>query len=123
MEHKIWFDDEHQLIQIKIKGEYTTEETLYHGKKCIELLEGKPFRQMIVDLREFTNMESRETRSASNKMLNQAGITDVAYVGANAAARMIAKVMMKLGSLKAEADFFKDFNEAVKWIKKRREQL
>ena len=123
MEHKIWFDDEHQLIQIKIKGEYTTEETLYHGKKCIELLEGKPFRQMIVDLREFTNMESRETRSASNKMLNQAGITDVAYVGANAAARMIAKVLMKLGSLKAEADFFKDFNEAVKWIKKRREQL
>jgi hypothetical protein len=120
MEHEIWFDDEHQLVQIKIKGDYTTEETLYHGRKCIELLEGKPYRQIIVDLRDFKNMESRETRSASNKMLNQAGITDVAYVGANAAARMIAKVLMKLGSLKADSDFFKDFNEAVKWIKKRR---
>ncbi|MEI7724887.1 MAG: STAS/SEC14 domain-containing protein [Bacteroidota bacterium] len=122
MEHKIWYDDEHQLIRIKIKGDYTTEETLNHGKIAIELLEGKPYRQMIVDLFEFGNMESRETRSASNKMLNQAGITDVAYVGANAAARMIAKVLMKLGSLKAEADFFKTFDEAVKWIDKRREK-
>jgi len=53
-------------------------------------------------------------------MLNQAKITDVAYVGANAATRMIAKVLMKLGSLKAGSDFFKDFDEAVKWIEKRR---
>ncbi|MEI6434828.1 MAG: STAS/SEC14 domain-containing protein [Bacteroidota bacterium] len=123
MEHKIWFDDEHQIVQIKIKGDYTTEETLAHGKKCIALLEGKPYRQMIVDLSEFGNMESRETRSASNKMLNQAGITDVAYVGANSAARMIAKVLMKLGSLKADADFFKNFDEAFKWIEKRRKKI
>ncbi|MCX6269527.1 MAG: hypothetical protein NTW16_19600 [Bacteroidetes bacterium] len=123
MEHKIWYDEEHQLVQMKIIGEYTTEETIYHGKKCIELLEGKPYRQMVVDLFEFGNMESRETRSVSNKMLNQAGITDVAYVGANAAARMIAKVLMKLGSLKAESDFFKDFNAAIKWIEKRRKQV
>lgn len=122
MEHKIWFDDEHQLIQMKIKGDYTTEETLYLSQKCIELLEGKPYRQMVVDLREFANMESRETRAISNEMLNQAGITDVAYIGANAAGRMIAKVLMKLGSLKAESDFFKDFSEAFKWIEKRRKK-
>ncbi len=122
MEHKIWFDDDHQLIQMKIKGDYATEETLYLGNKCIELLEGKPYRQMVVDLREFGNMESRETRSISNEMLNKAGITDVAYVGANAASRMIAKVLMKLGSLKAESDFFKDFDDAYKWIEKRRKK-
>ncbi len=122
MEHKIWFDDDHQLIQMKIIGDYTTEETLSHGKTCIELLEGKPYRQMVVDLREFRNMESRETRSVSNQMLNQAGITDVAYVGANAASRMIAKVLMKLGSLKAESDFFKDFDSAFSWIEKRRKK-
>jgi hypothetical protein len=122
MEHKIWFDDDHQLIQMKIKGDYLTEETLYLGKKCIELLAGKPYRQMVVDLREFGNMENRETRSISNEMLNKAGITDVAYIGANAASRMIAKVLMKLGSLKAESDFFKDFNDAFTWIEKRRKK-
>ena len=75
---------------------------------------------MIVDLSEFDKMESRETRSVSNEMLNKAGITDVAYVGANAASRMIAKVLMKLGSLKAASDFFKDFKGAKQWIEKRR---
>ena len=120
MEHKIWYDDERQVVHLQIKGDFSTEETLYFGKKYIELLEGKPYRQMIVDLRDGGNMESRETRSISNDMLNQAKITDVAYVGANAAGRMIAKVLMKLGSLKAGSDFFKDFDEAVKWIEKRR---
>jgi len=122
MEHKIWFDEEQQLLHLKIKGEFTTEEALYFGKKYIELLDGKPYRQIIVDLREGGNMESRETRSITNDMLNKAGITDVAYVGANAASRMIAKVLMKLGSLKAESDFFKEFNDAFKWIEKRRKK-
>ena len=83
-------------------------------------MEGKPWRQMIVDLSEFDKMESRETRTVSNEMLNKAGITDVAYVGANAASRMIAKVLMKLGSLKAASDFFKDHKSAKQWIEKRR---
>ena len=123
MEHKIWYDAEKQVLQVQIKGDFTTEQTLYFGKKYIELLEGKPYRQLIVDLREGRNMESRETRSISNEMLNQAGITDVAYVGANAAGRMIAKVLMKLGSLKAKSDFFKDFDDAFKWIEIRRKQI
>ncbi len=120
MEHKIWYDDEHKVVHMQIKGDFSTEQTLYFGKKYIELLEGKPYRHMIVDLREGRNMESRETRSISNEMLNKAGVTHVAFVGANAAGRMIAKVLMKLGSLKAESDFFKDFDEAYNWIEKRR---
>ena len=122
MEHKIWFDEEQQLLHLKIKGDFTTEDALYFGKKYIELLEGKQHRQIIVDLREGGSMESRETRSITNDMLNKAGITDVAYVGANAASRMIAKVLMKLGSLKAESDFFKEFNDAFAWIEKRRKK-
>ncbi len=120
MEHKISFVDEHQLVYQQIKGEFTTEQTRYFGDKYLELLEGKPYRQLIVDLREAGKMESRDTRSVTNEMLNNAGFTHVAFVGANAATRMIAKVLMKLGSLKAEADFFKDFEGAVNWIEKRR---
>jgi len=53
-------------------------------------------------------------------MLNNALITDVAFVGATAAIRMIAKVLMKLGSLNAEATFVKDVDDAINWIEKRR---
>jgi hypothetical protein len=121
MEHKIWYDEEKKVIYLQVKGDLNSDETLVLGKTCVQLLEGKPYRQMIVDLQGFKNMESRETRSVSNRMLNQAGITDVAYVGASSAARMIAKVLMKLGSLKAASDFFKGFDEANKWIEKRRQ--
>ncbi|MCF8373502.1 MAG: STAS/SEC14 domain-containing protein [Bacteroidales bacterium] len=120
MEHKIWFDDGQQVVHQQIIGEFTTEETRYFGKKYIELLDGKPYRQLIVDLRDAGKMESRETRSVTNEMLNQAGFTEVVFVGANAATRMIAKVLMKLGSLKAESDFFGNLEDAIKWIEKRR---
>jgi hypothetical protein len=44
----------------------------------------------------------------------------VAYVGASSANRMIAKVLMKLGSLKARSDFFKTNQEGLNWLKNRR---
>ena len=120
MEHKIWFEEEHQLLHIQIHGELSTEDSQYMGNKAIELLEGKPYRQLIIDLSKFNNIISRETRSRANELLNIAGITDVGFVGANAAGRMLAKVLMKLGSLKAESDFFKSFEDATNWLEKRR---
>ncbi len=120
MEHTIRFDDDHQLIILSVKGVFTTQETKHFGKLYNELLEGKSYRQMIVDLSEAGKMESRETRSITNEMLNNAKITDVAFVGATSAIRMIAKVLMKLGSLEAEATFVKDINHAINWIENRR---
>lgn len=120
MEHKIRYVDEYQLLHQQIIGEYSTEQAREFGKKYKVLLEGKPFKQLIVDLREAGKMENRETRSMTNEMLNQAGFTQVAFVGANAATRMIAKVLMKLGSLEAESNFLKDIESAVEWLKSRR---
>ena len=122
MENKIWYDEEHQLLYLQCKGDFSTEDARYFGNKYIELLEGKPYRQIVVDLREGGNMENRETRTITNEMLNQAKVSQVAFIGANAANRMIAKVLLKLGSLKAESDFFKDFEDAYQWIEKRRKQ-
>nr|NQU92771.1 STAS/SEC14 domain-containing protein [Bacteroidota bacterium] len=120
MKHKIYFDEDHQILVQTITGEFTTDETRQFGRLYNELLVGKHYRQLIVDLTDAGKMESRETRSVTNEMLNQAKFTDVAFVGASAAVRMIAKVLMKLGSLKAEANFLKDKNEAITWLEKRR---
>ena len=120
MKHTIIFDDDHQFLVQTINGVFTTDETRQFGTLYNELLEGRPYRQLIVDLTNAGKMESRETRSITNEMLNQAKITDVAFVGATSAIRMIAKVLMKLGSLKAEATFVKDLNDATNWLEKRR---
>ena len=120
MKHTIHYDEQHQIVVQAIIGVYTTDEAKQMGQSYGELLSGKPFRQIIVDLRIAGKMENRETRSIANDMLNAAQISDVAFVGANAAQRMIAKVLMKLGSLKAEANFVKSMDDAYNWLEKRR---
>ena len=120
MKHTIQFDEDHQLLVQTINGIFTTEETKQFEQLYNQLLDGKQYRQLIVDLRTAGKMENRETRSIINDMLNNAKMTDVVFVGANAAQRMIAKVLMKLGSLKAEANFVKNMEDAYNWIEKKR---
>jgi len=120
MKHKLHFDEDHQVLVQSIIGEFSTDETKQFGSLYNQSLDGKPYRQLIVDLREAGKMENRDTRSITNEMLNAAKFTDVAFVGASSAVRMIAKVLMKLGSLKADSTFVKDTNEAVTWLKNRR---
>ena len=120
MEHKIWYDDQHNILIQEVIGFYSTEDALNAGKLYKNTLEGKPFRHIIVDLSQAGKMENRETRSITNKMLDEAGISDVVFVGANSATRMIAKVLMKLGTLKANSNFVKTRADAVNWLKDRR---
>ena len=120
MEHKTWYDEENELLRLSVIGPYSTQEALALGKSFQELLEGKPRRQLMVDLSDAGKMKSRETRKIQNEILKDAEITDVAYVGAAAASRMIAKVMMKLGSLNTATDFFKTDEEALSWLKNQR---
>lgn len=120
MEHKAWYDEENELLRVKVVGPYSSEDALAMGKFGQELLEGKPFRQLIVDLTASTTMEGRETRKIQNRILKELGITDVAYVGAIAFVRVFAKVMMKLGSLSAATDFFKTDDDALRWLKNQR---
>ena len=120
MKHTIHYDDKHHTLLQTINGYFTTEDTRQFSPLYHKLLEGKPNRHLVVDLRNAGKMENRETRQETNKILNEAKITQVVFVGANAAQRMIAKVLMKLGSLNAESNFVKDMDEAYQWLEKRR---
>jgi hypothetical protein len=120
MEHKIWYDDNKEILMHEINGFYSFKDAQSNGQTYIELLTNKPRKQMIVDLTNAGKMENRETRSIINKNLDDAGIEAVVFVGATAPIRMIAKVLMKLGTLKAESTFIKTRDEAISWLKKRR---
>ena len=120
MEHKAWYDEENELLRVEAIGPYSTQDAITLGEIGQELLEGKPRRQLIVDLKGVTTMESRETRTVQNRVLKELGVTDVAYVGATAAVRIVAKVLMKLGSLDTSTDFFKTDDEALNWLKNKR---
>ncbi|TSA27348.1 MAG: STAS/SEC14 domain-containing protein [Bacteroidetes bacterium] len=121
MEHKIWYDDQDNILVQEVIGFFSTEDALNVAKLYKEILEGKPYRHSIVDLSQAGKMENRETRGVINKILDEAGFSHVAFVGANSANRMIAKVLMKLGTLKAKSTFVRTREDAVKWLKDRRE--
>lgn len=122
MEHKFWYDDKTDIFHQQIIGDFSTEEARSLGPIYDKAFKGKPYRQLIVDLTQGTKMESRDTRSIANKALDEALISDVAYTGATSATRMIAKVLMKLGNLKAKSDFFKTEAEALTWLMNRRKK-
>ena len=120
MKHKIQFKDDDEVLYLQIIGEYSKEEAENIGQYYHEMYKGKALRQLIVDLREAGKMENRETRKLTKDHIDKADISDVAFIGANAATRMIARVLMKLGNQKAKSTFLKSYDEALNWLKKRR---
>lgn len=122
MEHKLIYDDEHDFLRATFIGSVTKKDALEIAHIAPGILAGKTGKQMLVDLLKFTDLEDRETRSLLNKALKDNGIEDVSYHGASAAARMIAKVLMKLGGLELNSNFFKTEADAIKWLINRRKK-
>ena len=120
MKHKIWYDEENLILFHEIIDIYMTQEAIDCGDEYSKYLHGKTYRQIIVNLSQSTKMESRETRKVTNESLNKALVSDICFVGANSATRMIAKVLMKLGNLKANSNFVATNEQAIEWIKSKR---
>jgi hypothetical protein len=120
MDHKIWYDNENEIIHFKIAGDYLQEDVWQVNEQIINLLEGKPYRQILISMDPSSKIENRETRNSANQAMQKAGITEMAYVGASAAVRMITKVLLKTGGIKTNGEFFKDTKDAIEWLKSKR---
>jgi len=120
MKHTILYDDNHEIVKQNVIGDYSSEDARNSEAIYLKALKDKPYKQLVVNLSKAGKMESREARKIQNECLMRAGFTDVAFVGASSATRMIAKVMMKLSSETIPTEFFKTEDEAVDWLIKRR---
>lgn len=120
MEHKIWYDQENELVHLEFTRDYLTSDVPGLHEKLMELVEGKRYKQMVIQISKTNKVENRETRELANQSLRDAQITDVAFIGGTAANRMIAKVLLKTGNLKTNGNFFKSVEEGVEWLKNKR---
>ncbi|MCG6188267.1 DUF7793 family protein [Maribellus maritimus] len=120
MDHKMWYDTDNDILCLEFTRDYLLEDVDPVINKSIELLEGKPFRQMMIFINKTAKVENRETREKTSQAFVTADIQDVAFVGGSAANRMIAKVMLKTGAIKTQGDFFKDKESATQWLKSKR---
>jgi hypothetical protein len=120
MEHELKYDKENEIVVLSFKYHFLQKDVDPLFLKVKEMLEGKLIRQMLVVMSEGHNVENRETREATSEQLSKLNITEVAFVGGNATNRMIARVLLKTGVVKLNGDFFKDYEEAIKWLKSKR---
>lgn len=120
MKHKMWYDDKDDLLYLEFVSDYlfTDVEPILNNIKT--MLTDKPFRQLIIKMSDTYKVENRATREASNKGMQEAEVTEVAFVGGSAANRMIARVLLKTGMIKIKGDFFKNYEDAIKWLKSKR---
>ncbi len=120
MDHKVWYDQEDEIIHLEFTRDYLTTDVPFIHKKLMEFGEGKRYKQMVIQISKTNKVENRETRELSNQSLRDAQITDVAFIGGSAANRMIAKVLLKTGNLKTNGNFFKTVEEGINWLKSKR---
>lgn len=120
MEHKIWYDENDQVVYLEFTRDYLRDDVSFVREKLFELFEGKPFRQLIVSIHKTAKVEDRETRQQSNQAMIDAKVEQVAFIGGSAANRMIAKVLLKTGTIKTQGEFFKDINSGLEWLINRR---
>jgi hypothetical protein len=120
MTHEIYFDQENEIIVVKLNSDFMYNEVESVFSSIKSLLEGKRYRQLLIDMNANYKIENRETREAIGNAMTTLGEHQVAFVGFSAATRMITKVLLKTGVIKYNGDFFKTKEEAINWLKSKR---
>ena len=120
MVHELFYDDENQVLVLRFNFHFQLVDVEPAFSLSRQLLEGKLYRQMVVVMSETHTIENRETREATSKNLTGMNISEIAFVGGSAANRMIARVLIKTGLLKLNGEFFKEYNDAINWLKSKR---
>jgi hypothetical protein len=120
MTHELFFDQENEIIVLKLNNNFLYNEVEPILATIGEMLAGIHYRQGLVLMSENSNIENRETREAISNGMARLEVSEVAFVGLNAATRMIAKVLLKTGMAKINGNFFKSKEEAINWLKSKR---
>lgn len=115
MEHKVWYNTENDICYLELNGMYHTSDAIKIKELLTETLEGKPFKQVLIKMSNDNKIENREARQKAIEAM-QAGIKEAAFVGGLSNNRILAKVLLKASGIKVTGDFFKNDEDAIKWL-------
>jgi hypothetical protein len=120
MVHEVRYDATNEVAVLEFKNHFLYSDVDPIFTKANEILAGKPYRQVVVIMSPAHDVENRETREATAAYLSKLSISEIAFVGGSAANRMVARVLIKTGILKINGDFFKEYENAIEWLKSKR---
>jgi hypothetical protein len=116
MVHELKYDEANDVAVLVFKSHILLKDIDAIFAELKVLLEGRPFRQLIIFMDAAYNIENRETREALTREAINLEVNEVGLIGLSAAVRMIARVILKTGAVKLKGEFFKSYEEAVKWL-------
>jgi len=119
MKHIIEYREKDQLVFIKFEGPLMLADVEAIKEKTGKELKGSPYMQILLEMTS-EEVENRQTRNEVTKALRDLQVKQIVFIGGSAVNRMIARVLLKTGIMKLEGDIFKDYDEALSWLKTKR---
>ncbi|NLI97720.1 STAS/SEC14 domain-containing protein [bacterium] len=115
------FDDENDILYLKILGLMDDEALRELIPRYQKLLEGRKRRYVLVDMSESpqfgASIMTREMRDTYREMINLMEADKSAIFGATPALRMVARIAIAVTGKSEIAHFFKTKEEALAWLK------
>lgn len=120
MEHELNYDEQNEVIVLSSNANLRLKdiEPLFNNLQI--LLENKKYRQLVSIISDVYVVENRETREALAETLSKLNLSEVAFVGGSSYNRIMAKILIKTGIVKLNGDFFRNYDEAIEWLKSNR---
>ncbi|MBN2379324.1 STAS/SEC14 domain-containing protein [candidate division WOR-3 bacterium] len=117
MKHKVYYDEENEVVAMDVLGEFSFEEAQETMKLMRESFADKAPYPFLLDLEALNSDLDRNTRKHLQTEAGNVGIARMAMVVSNPMMRMTAKIVSSVIGKKNETGFFKTREEALHWLK------
>ena len=120
MEHKVYYDEEHEIGCMEIRGDLNKEDAGELVSQTDKILAGKEKRYLIIDLSSSPTLKmDKETRRVIQEMGAKFDLARIAFVGATPSTRMLAKIMMAVMGKGKDCKFVNSYEETYAWLKEK----
>ncbi len=121
MKHKLWYDEENDVLREQIIGSLTEEDIPEFLAKVDELFKGREKCRAIIDLSQASGqIYDRKARKKLAEASNKMGYNEkVAFIGADYRVRMLARILIAGAQVLGKpisSRFFNSEEEALAWL-------
>jgi hypothetical protein len=116
---QVYYDEATGIVFNTGRAASTVEDARATLRRAGELMEGKPRRLLLVDLREAPLSLSSDVRETLMEESRNLALERQAFVVSNPVTRMLAKAIARVTGVAAAAAFFSSTEEAVKWLQEK----
>ncbi|MBD3285314.1 hypothetical protein GF338_03155 [candidate division WOR-3 bacterium] len=118
MKYELKYLDEHGVLFLKMLAELKDESEI---KELMSEIRGEyekhEFDRILCDISHSGSSISKEARRAFKDTASMVDFKRIAMVGGNPPMRMMAKVILAVTGTSKNTQFFKNKDEALKWLK------